>query len=91
MQNKTAVINEVGLRDGLQNITKNLPTAQKIDWIYDAYEAGVREIEVGSFVPPKLLPQLADTEELVRYAKTLPGLFVSVLVHKHLLLLDRRA
>lgn len=40
----------------------------------------MREMEVGSFVPPKLLPQLADTAELVAYAKTLPGLFVSVLV-----------
>lgn len=80
MQNETSVINEVGLRDGLQSIAKTLPTAQKIEWIYGAYEAGFREIEVGSFVPSRLLPQLADTEELVRYAKSLPGLFVSVLV-----------
>ncbi|HBJ98737.1 MAG TPA: hydroxymethylglutaryl-CoA lyase, partial [Delftia acidovorans] len=48
--------------------------------IRDAYAAGQREIEVGSFVPPRLLPQLADTAELVAYARTLPGLFVSVLV-----------
>ncbi|MBT2786439.1 MULTISPECIES: hydroxymethylglutaryl-CoA lyase [unclassified Halomonas] len=75
-----AVINEVGLRDGLQNIAFTLPTNKKIAWIHDAYLAGMREMEVGSFVPPKLLPQLADTAELVTYAKTLPGLFVSVLV-----------
>jgi hydroxymethylglutaryl-CoA lyase len=44
------------------------------------HAAGQREIEVGSFVPARLLPQLADTAELVAFAKTLPGLVVSVLV-----------
>jgi hydroxymethylglutaryl-CoA lyase len=73
-------IREVGLRDGLQSIARTLPTAQKLQWIQGAHEAGIREIEVGSFVPPKLLPQLADTAELVAFAKTLPGLVVSVLV-----------
>lgn len=75
-----AVIREVGLRDGLQSIPRILPTKHKIEWIGDAYAAGQREIEVGSFVPARLLPQLADTAELVAYAKTLPGLRVSVLV-----------
>jgi hydroxymethylglutaryl-CoA lyase len=70
------VIREVGLRDGLQSIQRVLPTAQKIEWIRDAHAAGQNEIEVGSFVPAKLLPQLADTAELVAFAKTLPGLFV---------------
>ena len=74
------VIREVGLRDGLQSIQAVLPTGRKIEWIADAYAAGQREIEVGSFVPARLLPQLADTTELVAYAKTLPGLVVSVLV-----------
>ncbi|WP_321821377.1 MULTISPECIES: hydroxymethylglutaryl-CoA lyase [unclassified Burkholderia] len=74
------VIREVGLRDGLQSIQAVLPTERKIEWIADAYAAGQREIEVGSFVPARLLPQLADTAELVAYAKTLPGLTVSVLV-----------
>ena len=73
-------IREVGLRDGLQSIARTLPTTQKLQWIQGAYDAGIREIEVGSFVPPKLLPQLADTAELVSFAKTLPGLVVSVLV-----------
>jgi hydroxymethylglutaryl-CoA lyase len=73
-------VREVGLRDGLQSIARILPTARKLEWIRDAYEAGQREIEVGSFVPARLLPQLADTGELVAYAKTLPGLVVSVLV-----------
>src|SRR5450830_1590020 len=75
-----AVIREVGLRDGLQSIQTVLPTAQKIAWIDQAHAAGLREIEVGSFVPARLLPQLADTAELLAHAKTLPGLFASVLV-----------
>ena len=75
-----AVIREVGLRDGLQSIARVMPTAQKLQWIQMAYDAGQREIEVGSFVPARLLPQLADTEELVVFAKTLPGLTASVLV-----------
>lgn len=74
------VIREVGLRDGLQSIATVLPTAQKIEWIRDAHAAGQCEIEVGSFVPARLLPQLADTAQLLAYAKTLPGLFASVLV-----------
>jgi hydroxymethylglutaryl-CoA lyase len=73
-------IREVGLRDGLQSIATVLPTARKLDWIRDEFAAGVREIEVGSFVPARLLPQLADTAEVLAYAKTLPGLFASVLV-----------
>ena len=75
-----ATIREVGLRDGLQSIRTVLRTEHKIEWIRDAHAAGQREIEVGSFVPAKLLPQLADTAELVAFARTLPGLFVSVLV-----------
>ena len=74
------VIREVGLRDGLQSIRTILPTPRKLEWIREAHAAGQREIEVGSFVPAHLLPQLADTAELVAYAKTLPGLIVSVLV-----------
>ena len=74
------VVREVGLRDGLQSIERILPTSHKLEWIRSAYEAGVREIEVGSFVPARLLPQLADTAELVTFAKTHAGLVVSVLV-----------
>jgi hydroxymethylglutaryl-CoA lyase len=74
------VIREVGLRDGLQSIKTVLPTERKIEWIRGAWDAGQREIEVGSFVPAHLLPQLADTAALVAFAKTLPGLGVSVLV-----------
>ena len=77
---KSVVVREVGLRDGLQSISRVLPTARKLAWIRAAWQAGMREIEVGSFVPARLLPQLADTAELVAFAKTLPGLTVSVLV-----------
>ncbi len=72
-------IREVGLRDGLQSIQRTLPTADKIAWLRGAYAAGLREIEVGSFVPPRLLPQLADTAEVLAVALTLPGLVASVL------------
>src|SRR5438132_8383588 len=74
------VIREVGVRDGLQSIATIMPTEVKKQWIRRAYDAGLREIEVGSFVPPTLLPQMADSAEVVAYAKTLPGLVVSALV-----------
>jgi hydroxymethylglutaryl-CoA lyase len=75
-----AVVREVGLRDGLQSIRTIVSTDRKREWICDAFAAGQREMEVGSFVPPKLMPQLADTAEVLAFAKTLPGLFASVLV-----------
>jgi hydroxymethylglutaryl-CoA lyase len=77
---RNAIIREVGLRDGLQSIATVMPTAHKLQWVRAAYEAGQREIEIGSFVPARLMPQLADTAELVEFAKTLPGLKASVLV-----------
>lgn len=74
------LISEVGPRDGLQNCKSIMPTAAKKRWIEREYEAGVREIEVGSFVPAKLLPQLADTAEVVSFARELADLTVAVLV-----------
>src|SRR3954465_14725350 len=73
-------LREMGLRDGLQSVATIVPTAAKIEWIRDAYAAGQREIEVGSFVPARLLPQLADTAEVLAFAQTLAGLKASVLV-----------
>jgi hydroxymethylglutaryl-CoA lyase len=75
-----AFVREVGLRDGLQSLAETMPTEQKIAWLDAEYGAGVREIEVSSFVPPKLLPQLSDAEAVVRHALTLPGLAVSALI-----------
>src|SRR3974377_2039024 len=69
-----ASVREVGLRDGLQSLAEIMPTGQKIAWLEAEHAAGVQEIEVSSFVPPKLLPQLADAEAVVRHALTLPGL-----------------
>jgi hydroxymethylglutaryl-CoA lyase len=74
------IVREVGLRDGLQILPRVLPTAHKLEWLRAAHDAGLREIEVGSFVPAKLMPQLADTAELVAFAKTLSGCKPSVLV-----------
>jgi hydroxymethylglutaryl-CoA lyase len=74
------LVSEVGPRDGLQSIKSIMPLAAKKAWISVEAAAGVREIEVGSFVPAKLLPQLADTAEVVAHARTIPGLTVAVLV-----------
>lgn len=74
------LISEVGPRDGLQNCAGIMPTEVKKRWIEGLYEAGVREIEVGSFVPPKLFPQLADTADIVAYAKSFSGLTVLALI-----------
>ena len=76
----TILISEVGPRDGLQSIATVMPLEAKKAWIDAEAAAGVTEIEVGSFVPAKLLPQLADTAEVVRHARTIPGLTVAALV-----------
>lgn len=80
MKNIDILISEVGPRDGLQSISSIMPTEAKHRWIKAQSEAGFREIEVGSFVPPNLLPQLADTAEVVGEARKIPGLTVAVLV-----------
>jgi hydroxymethylglutaryl-CoA lyase len=73
------LICEVGPRDGLQNAHHLMPTEAKKRWIGALAAAGLREIEVGSFVPPKLIPAMADTGEIVSFAKTIPGLKVVAL------------
>ncbi len=74
------LISEVGPRDGLQSIANIMPLEAKKAWITAEAAAGVTEIEVGSFVPAKLLPQLADTADVVAFARRIPGLTVAVLV-----------
>lgn len=74
------LISEVGPRDGLQSIRSIMPLEAKLAWVTAEAAAGVREIEVGSFVPAKLLPQLADTAAVVAHARGLPGLSVAALV-----------
>jgi len=73
------VVCEVGLRDGLQMLPQFFPTAEKIAWIRAECNAGVGEIEVTSLVPPKLVPQFADSDEVVRSALDMPGLAVVAL------------
>src|SRR5574343_644200 len=80
MDNATVLISEVGPRDGLQSVKATMPTADKLAWIDHLYQAGLREIEVCSFVPAKHLPQMADAAEVVRHATALPGLTVMALV-----------
>ena len=74
------LISEVGPRDGLQSVKATMPTAAKLAWLTALHAAGLREIEVASFVPARLLPQMADAAEVVRHALTLPGLTVMALV-----------
>jgi hydroxymethylglutaryl-CoA lyase len=74
------LISEVGPRDGLQSVQATMATADKLRWIDALVAAGLREIEVGSFVPAKLLPQMADTPDVVRHALTHPGVTVMALV-----------
>lgn len=80
MSSPSVQISEVGPRDGLQNCASIMPTDQKKLWISALFGAGLKEIEVGSFVSPKLLPQMADTEEIARFARTIDGLDVAVLI-----------
>ena len=70
---------EVGPRDGLQILKSILPTALKKRWIAEAAAAGVREIEVCSFVPAAVVPGMADAAEVTRYARSIPGLVVIAL------------
>ncbi len=74
------LISEVGPRDGLQNCESIMPTPAKLKWLAALADCGLQEIEVGSFVPAKVLPQLADTAELVRFTRELEGVQVAVLV-----------
>jgi hydroxymethylglutaryl-CoA lyase len=77
---KSVLISEVGPRDGLQSIKTTMPTADKLAWINGLHAAGLREIEVCSFVPAKVLPQMADAAQVVAHAASLPNLTVMALV-----------
>ena len=80
MSVQSVLISEVGPRDGLQSVKATMPTQDKMAWISGLHTAGVREIEVCSFVPAKLLPQMADAADVVRHAIGLSGLTVMALV-----------
>src|ERR1700746_2965597 len=72
-------VREVGMRDGLQSVQEIMPTEAKKAWCTAEAAAGMPEIEVCSFVPPKLLPQFADATEIVAHALRIPGLTVAAL------------
>ena len=80
MKQIDVTVREVGLRDGLQIHPTFMPTESKIAWIEAEAAAGVREIEVTSYVPPRLIPQFADAEEVTRRALAVPGLTVAALI-----------
>jgi hydroxymethylglutaryl-CoA lyase len=80
MQNIDVIVREVGLRDGLQIHPTFMPSESKIAWIEAEAAAGVREIEVTSYVPPKLIPQFVDAEDVTRRALSIPGLTVTALI-----------
>ena len=74
------LISEVGPRDGLQSVSRTMSTADKCAWLDALVASGLQEIEVGSFVSPKLLPQMADTAAVVAHAIRHPNLTVMALV-----------
>jgi len=78
MPREHVTICEVGPRDGLQMAQGRMPTDVKIRWIIALAAAGVPEIEVGSFVPPRLLPQMADTAEIVAATRALGPVIVAL-------------
>lgn len=74
------LISEVGPRDGLQSVSATMPTDLKLKWLTALADSGLREIEIGSFVSPKLLPQMADAAQLVAHMRQRPEVFVTALV-----------
>jgi len=71
---------EVGPRDGLQNEAETLPVEVRAEFVDRLTDAGLPAIEVGSFVSPKAIPQLADTDELYRRIHTASGVRYPALV-----------
>ena len=76
--NDRITVCEVGPRDGLQMAATRMDTAVKIRWIEALAAAGLPEIEVGSFVPARVIPQMADTAEVVRAVRGLPAVIVAL-------------
>ncbi len=77
---QTATICEVGLRDGIQNEKKILDVEEKLDILDSIVDSGIKVIEIGSFVHPKAVPQMADTGELAKRMKRVDGVEYRVLV-----------
>jgi len=80
LQRDKVEIVEVGLRDGLQILDRVMPTEDKIAWLSAEHACGVRRFEAASFVPPKLMPQMADAASVVAAARQINGLSIAALV-----------
>ncbi|SAK90872.1 pyruvate carboxyltransferase [Caballeronia temeraria] len=80
MNERDVQIREVGLRDGLQMVRTILASGQKLEWCARMVDAGVIDIEVTSFVPPKVVPQFADAVEVATGALAIAGLRAAALV-----------
>jgi hydroxymethylglutaryl-CoA lyase len=77
---KQIVIEEQGLRDGLQTIALKIPVAKRLEWIQQLINAGIQRIQVASFVHPKLVPQMADAEKLIKALPSKEQVIFSALV-----------
>src|SRR5512136_100202 len=77
---KKITIHEVVLRDGIQNEKKILSTEEKLKLINDLINCGIRRIEVSSFVNPRLVPQMADAEELWSRIRRKKGVVYAALI-----------
>ena len=77
------ILEEQGMRDGLQMLPKTVPTEKKLEWISHLVGAGLKRIQVAAFVHPELVPQMADAEDLFRQLRAEPGVVYSALVLNH--------
>ena len=80
MDSKLITIEEQGLRDGIQNLSTSISTGQKLAIIDKLVDAGVRRIQIASFVHPKLVPQMADAEAVCKQVNRREGVLYSGLV-----------
>src|SRR5690606_21865646 len=80
MMVEQVILREVGLRDGIQMAKRFLETERKLDWAKRLEAAGVREIEITAFVPPKIVPQFADADQLALNLPSLTKVIPSALV-----------
>jgi len=80
MNRERVIVNEVGPRDGLQNQPRTLTAPERVQLIQALAAAGLRHIEVGSFVSPKAVPQMAASDEVMAALPDLPGVEYSVLI-----------
>lgn len=77
------ILEEQGLRDGLQMLSQTIPTEKKLEWISGLIRAGLKRIQVAAFVHPRLVPQMADAEALFGQLEVQPGVIYSALVLNH--------